>query len=199
MTGRIALIEPKFPRMRGACYDIGLEVAHRASDVKAIVRMVNEEHEASGAVNAVTYEHVAGWIRSGSADSFIARDHSEGDKAAAHTAVIRWSSHCFEIRSIVVQSRYRGLGVYGNMSDSIIRAIFEKDPSATVVMIKNKRSQGYRLLPKKGFAWVPLDEVLGMGLELESPSGRYAYVLTKGAYGEAKDAGYVLAAAHRQG
>ncbi len=198
MPGRIALIEPKFQRVSGECYDIRIKAAYRASDVKAIADMVNEEHEASGAVNAVTYEHVYGWIRSGNADSFIATDQNECDKAAAHTAVIRWSGHCFEMRSIVVRSHYRGLGVYGGMSGSIIRAIFEKDPSATIVMIKNKRSQGYGLLPKNGFAWVPLGEVLDMGLKLESPSGRHAFALTKGAYEEAKGAGYVLVAAHRQ-
>ncbi len=197
MASRTILIEPKFQPMLGFGYDVELKAAHRTSDVKTIAGMVNAEHDKSGAVNAVTHGRVASWILSGNADSFIAIDHHENGKAAAHMAVVKWPDHCYEIRSIVVQPYYRGLGIYGGMSDSIIEAIFEKDPSATVVMIKNKQSQGYRLLSEKGFAEVPLGEVLKMGLELENPSGRYAYVLTRDAHEKTKEAGFALAAEQR--
>ncbi len=191
------MIEPKFRPVLSVGYDVELKAAHRTSDVKAIFRMVNDEHARTGAVNAVTHGRIASWVLSGNADSFIAIDRHEDGRVAAHMAVVKWSDHCYEIRSIVVQPYYRGLGIYGSMSDSIIDAVFEMDHSAAVVMIKNKQSQGYGLLSEKGFVEVPLGEALRMGVGLENHSERYAYVLTKKAYEDAKRTKLEIATALR--
>ncbi len=147
-------------------------------DAPAILDLVNRESRRSGAVLKVSNQQVSQWIRNGS--SFVAID-SAIPAVVAHMAVVKWPG-CYEMRSVVVDGAYRGMGIYTSMSDAVISSIFDTDPHATVVMIKNENSGGADLIKKQGFVEVPLKNVLEMELVLQDPTGRRAFVLDIEAY-----------------
>jgi N-acetylglutamate synthase-like GNAT family acetyltransferase len=170
-------IDPEFKPIHGPGETITAMTAIRIH-AGAIASLINGEHEHSGAVLKVDYAKVSGWISD--ENSFVAVS-SKDSRIVGHIAVVEWPG-CFEMRSIVVDQDHQGLGIYREMSNALIAAIFAQNPDAVIAMVKNDKSKNIELLADKGFVEIPIEKANEMGIPISEPEFRRVFALTLGAY-----------------
>ncbi len=125
-------------------------------DIPKIMEMINTEAKRSGAVLPVFEDEVKAWINQGM--SFIAKTES-GEIVGHHSASPAWpQSGWIELRAAVVLPEYRGNGINAQLKEAIIDAIIAHSPTATIVSVKNKSSNGRQVLGEMGFTKIPQSE-----------------------------------------
>lgn len=143
-------------------------------DLERIVNMINTEVVRSGALAPVSKDRVLPWILNRT--SMVAVEALEGT-IIGHMAVDRWEG-CWEIRSVVVDDGFKGRGVYAKLTNAVISALFDMDPSTPIFEIKNDKSNGFHLIEELGFRKVDISEALNLGVKLKKPADWSAFKLT---------------------
>lgn len=145
----------------------------RNSEIGEIVRLIDREHELSGAVMKVSSDIVRKWIKL--KRSVVAV--SDG-KIVGHEALDVWpESGWAELRSAVVLEDFRGRGIAYKMTRRLLDDFLSKNHEAIFVAIKNRTERGNKLLLEMGFKEIGLDEVPPELFTIRSNSERRAFRL----------------------
>jgi N-acetylglutamate synthase-like GNAT family acetyltransferase len=145
----------------------------RNSEIGEIVRLIDREHELSGAVMKVSSDIVRKWIKL--RRSVVAV--SDG-KIVGHEALDVWpESGWAELRSAVVLEDFRGRGIAYKMTRRLLDDFLSKNHEAIFVAIKNRTERGNKLLLEMGFKEIGLDEVPPELFTIRSNSERRAFRL----------------------
>ncbi len=145
----------------------------RSSDIEEIVKLINREHEISGAVMKVSSDTVKRWIRS--KKSVVAVSDK---KIVGHEALDLWpESGWAELRSAVVLEDFRGRGIAYKMTRRLLDDFLSKNHKAIFIAIKNRTERGNKLLLEMGFEEIGLNEVPPELFTIRSNSERRAFKL----------------------
>ncbi len=145
----------------------------RNSEIGEIVRLIDREHELSGAVMKVSSDIVRKWIKL--KRSVVA---VYDGKIVGHEALDVWpESGWAELRSAVVLEDFRGQGIAYKMTRRLLDDFLSKNHEAIFVAIKNRTERGNKLLLEMGFKEIGLDEVPPELFTIRSNSERRAFRL----------------------
>lgn len=156
-------------------FEVSMRTA-RAQDMGGILRLVNAEHERSGAVLRITEEELKRWI-----DRRLSVVALAGDKIVGHQALDIWpGSRWAELRSEVVLPEHRGLNISRALKGIVIgRCVMEHPYVPAVVSLKNGMSNGTTMLFALGFKPMESREVPNELFSIGTGQEWKAYVMSR--------------------